>query len=160
MPELHIRQATPDDLTLILDFVKELADYENALDEVKATTDDLHSALFGEQAKSYCVICESNGEPAGFALYFYNFSTWLGKFGLFLEDLYVTPSHRGTGAGKALLKHLAQLAIDNDCGRFEWNVLDWNEPSIKFYESFGAQPQSEWIGYRLSGKALTDFAAS
>ena len=160
MPELHIRQATPDDLTLILGFVKELADYENALDEVKATTDDLHSALFGEQAKSYCVICESNGEPAGFALYFYNFSTWLGKFGLFLEDLYVTPSHRGTGAGKALLKHLAQLAIDNDCGRFEWNVLDWNEPSIKFYESFGAQPQSEWIGYRLSGKALTDFAAS
>jgi len=160
MPELEIRQATTDDLTLILDFVRELADYEKALNEVKATTDDLRAALFSEQAKAYCVICESGGEPAGFALYFYNFSTWLGKFGLFLEDLYVTPSHRGTGAGKALLKHLAQTAIDNDCGRFEWNVLDWNEPSIKFYESFGAQPQSEWIGYRLSGKALTDFAAS
>lgn len=160
MPELHIRQATPDDLALILGFVKELADYEKALDEVKATTEDLHIALFGERANAHCVICESDGEPAGLALYFYNFSTWLGKFGLFLEDLYVTPSHRGTGAGKALLKHLAQLAIDNDCGRFEWNVLDWNEPSIKFYESFGAQPQSEWIGYRLSGKALTDFAAS
>jgi len=160
MPELEIRQATTDDLTLILDFVRELADYEKALHEVQATTDDLRAALFSEQAKAYCVICESGGEPAGFALYFYNFSTWLGKFGLFLEDLYVTPSHRGTGAGKALLKHLAQTAIDNDCGRFEWNVLDWNEPSIKFYESFGAQPQSEWIGYRLSGKALTDFAAS
>jgi len=160
MPELEIRHATPDDLTLILDFGRELADYEKALHEVQATTDDLRAALFGEQAKAYCVICESGGEPAGFALYFYNFSTWLGKFGLFLEDLYVTPSHRGTGAGKALLKHLAQTAIDNDCGRFEWNVLDWNEPSIKFYESFGAQPQSEWIGYRLSGKALTDFAAS
>jgi GNAT superfamily N-acetyltransferase len=159
MPELSIRCATPDDLTLILDFVKELADYEKALHEVKATTQDLRSALFGEHAKAYCVICESDGKPAGFALYFYNFSTWLGKFGLFLEDLYVTPSHRGTGAGKALLKHLAKLAVDNDCGRFEWNVLDWNEPSIKFYESFGAKPQSEWIGYRLSGQALADFAA-
>ena len=102
----------------------------------------------------HLVICENDGEPIGFAVYFFNFSTWLGKLGLFLEDLYVTPECRGIGAGKALLKHLAGIAVAKDCGRFEWNVLDWNEPSIRFYESLGAEPLSEWIGYRLTGPAL------
>jgi GNAT superfamily N-acetyltransferase len=108
----------------------------------------------------YSVICDVDGEAAGFALYFYSFSTWLGRHGLFLEDLYVTPELRGAGAGKALLKHLARLAVREGCGRFEWNVLDWNTPAIDFYEAFGARPQSEWVGYRLTGSALTDFAGS
>jgi GNAT superfamily N-acetyltransferase len=104
------------------------------------------------------LICEQGEEAVGFAVYFFNYSTWLGQHGLFLEDLYVSPQHRGSGAGKALLRHLAQLAVANDCGRFEWNVLDWNQSAIDFYESFGARPQSEWIGYRLTGEALTAFA--
>ena len=103
-------------------------------------------------------MCNVDGKPAGFAVYFFNFSTWLGKYGLFLEDQYVSPEYRGCGAGKALLKHLARLAVEKDCGRFEWNVLDWNKPSIEFYESFGALPQDEWVGYRLTGDALTHFA--
>ena len=99
-------------------------------------------------------------QPIGFAVYFYNYSTWLGKNGLYLEDLYVTPESRGIGAGKALLQHMANIAVDQDCGRFEWRVLDWNEPSIKFYQSIGALPQDEWIGYRLDGQALLDFSKS
>lgn len=158
MPATEIRTATEQDCALILQFVRELADYENALHEVIASEEDLRLALFGPDAKAHGLICDVDNTPAGFAIYFFNFSTWLGKYGLFLEDLYVSPDHRGGGAGKALLKHLAQIAVAKDCGRFEWNVLDWNEPAIKFYESFGAQPQSEWIGYRLSGDALQAFA--
>ena len=160
MPEIKIRNASQDDCPLILHFVRELAEYEKALDEVIASRADLETALFGPAPKAFGLICTVDGEVAGFAVYFFNFSTWLGKYGLFLEDLYVSPEYRGSGAGKALLKYLARLAVENNCGRFEWNVLDWNKPAIDFYESFAAQPLSEWIGYRLTGEALSRFAAS
>ncbi|MDO8862741.1 GNAT family N-acetyltransferase [Haliea sp. E1-2-M8] len=159
MSRLAIRKARPEDCALILRFVRDLALYEKALDEVKATEADLHGLLFAEHPRVFALICEIDGEAVGFALYFYNFSSWLGRLGLYLEDLYVDPAQRGNGAGKALLQYLAQQAVAEGCGRFEWNVLDWNEPAIQFYESFGARPQSEWVGYRLSGKALEDFAA-
>ena len=160
MTEIAIREATDHDCALILEFIKGLAEYEKALEEVKTTEQDLRNALFCEHPKAFALICSVDNTPVGFALYFFNYSTWTGKFGLFLEDLYISPEHRGSGAGKALLKHLAQLATAKDCGRFEWNVLDWNEPSIKFYESFGAEAQSEWIGYRLAGAQLKAFAES
>lgn len=159
MSALHIRKAQPRDCALILRFVRDLALYEKALDEVRATEADLHGLLFAAHPRVFALICEVDGEAAGFALYFYNFSSWLGRLGLYLEDLYVDPAQRGKGAGKALLHYLAQQAVAEGCGRFEWNVLDWNEPAIRFYESFGARPQSEWVGYRLTGKALEDFAA-
>lgn len=159
MTTIVIRQGTPPDTPQILQFIRELAQYEHALHEVQADEVMLEQTLFAGDAKAYPLICEIDGEAAGFAIYFFNFSTWLGKYGLFLEDLYISPRYRGGGAGKALLKHLAKLAVDKGCGRFEWNVLDWNEPAIKFYESFSAQAQSEWVGYRLSGDALTQFAA-
>ena len=158
MPAIEIRPAVTGDCALILHFIRELAEYEKALPEVVASEGDLRAALFGDNPGAFALICSVGGKPAGFALYFFNFSTWLGKSGLFLEDLYISPEYRGSGAGKALLKHLAKLAVDKGCGRFEWNVLDWNKPAINFYESFGAQPQSEWIGYRLTGDALRDFA--
>jgi GNAT superfamily N-acetyltransferase len=159
MPALSIRPAAEADCALIMHLIRELAIYEKAEHEVKASEGDLQKALFGDNSRTEAVICELDGEPAGFALYFFNFSTWLGKYGLFLEDLYVSPEHRGSGAGKALLKHLAKTAVERDCGRFEWNVLDWNTPAIGFYESFGAEPQGEWIGYRLDGEALRNFAS-
>ena len=155
---LIIRPALIDDATLILHFVRELAIFEKAEHEVLATEDQLSDTIFGSNSRVDSLICEYEGEPVGFAVYFLNYSTWLGKYGLFLEDLYVTPEKRGIGAGKALLQHLARIAVDKDCGRFEWNVLDWNEPSIRFYESLGAEPLSEWIGYRLTGQALLDLA--
>ena len=159
MSTLTIRQARPDDCPRILQFIRDLALYERALDEVQATVPQLEALLFGENPRVYGVICEEDGEALGFALYFFNFSSWLGRLGLYLEDLYVNPAHRGKGAGKALLRHLAQVAVAEGCGRFEWNVLDWNEPAIRFYKSFGARPQSEWTGYRLTGEALQAFAA-
>jgi GNAT superfamily N-acetyltransferase len=158
MSNIGIREAQKKDCALILQFIKDLAEYEKALAEVKTSELDLSKALFSDHPKAFALICSIDGAPAGFALYFFNYSTWTGKFSLFLEDLYVSPQHRGSGAGKALLKHLANLALENDCGRFEWNVLDWNEPSIKFYESFGAKAQSEWVGYRLAGADLKNFA--
>lgn len=155
---ITVRQAVPDDIEAILDFIRGLARYEKAEDEVVATTADLHAALFGPAAKTRCLLAERSGEegaePVGFALFFYNFSTWTGKYGIYLEDLFVDAGHRGTGAGFALMERLAQIAIEEDCARFEWSVLDWNTPSIQFYDSLGAEPQSEWIGYRLSGDAL------
>ena len=160
MNDISIRPATPADVALIIRFIRELAEYEKAPEEAIATEAQLEQALFCDSPRVYSVICDVDGEAAGFALYFYSFSTWLGRHGLFLEDLYVTPDFRGGGAGKALLKHLAQLAVREGCGRFEWNVLDWNQPAIDFYEAFGARPQSEWVGYRLTGSALTEFAAS
>ena len=160
MANILIRPAIEADVSLILHFVRELAIYENALDEVKATEEDIRETLFGEGSRVDALICEHEGEPIGFAVYFFNYSTWLGKLGLFLEDLYVSPEKRGIGAGKALLVELAKIAVVRDCGRFEWNVLDWNTPSIKFYESLGAKAQSEWIGYRLTGQALIDLANS
>ena len=158
MTAINIRQGTVDDVPQIFQFIRELAIYEKALEEV--TTDEamLREALFGHRPMAHSLMCELDGRAVGFAIYFYNFSTWLGKYGIFLEDLYVSPEFRGHGAGKALLQFLARKAVAEGCGRFEWNVLDWNEPSIKFYEACGAIPMSEWVGYRLHGKALEAFA--
>lgn len=158
MVDLQIRCAVPGDAGLILHFIRELASYERALEEVTTDEAALGDALFGSKPKAHALICELDGEAVGFAVYFYNFSTWLGKYGIFLEDLYVSPEHRGHGAGRALLQYLARQAVEEDCGRFEWNVLDWNEPAVRFYEAVGAQPMSEWVGYRLSGDALAAFA--
>lgn len=156
---LAIRPATPDDAELILRFITELAIYEKAEHEVKTDAAGIRDSLFAEGSTAHSLICENDGQPIGYAVYFFNYSTWLGKHGLYLEDLYVSPEARGLGAGKALLRHLAQLAVARGCGRFEWSVLDWNTPAIDFYESFGARPQSEWTTYRLAGQALLDFAA-
>lgn len=158
MSELVIRAAEPADAERILGFITELAVYEQAEPEVKATVDDIHARLFHTQATVHALIAEQAGESVGFAIYFLNFSTWLGRHGIFLEDLYITPAARGRGHGKAVLRHLARHAVANGYGRFEWNVLDWNAPAIAFYQSIGAQPQSEWIGYRLTGGALQAFA--
>ena len=160
MSIIEIRQATAEDAALILSFVTELAIYEEAENEVIANESDIRHSLFASESTTKAVICNINNEPVGFAVYFFNYSTWLGKHGLYLEDLYVSPEHRGTGAGKALLKHLAKIALSKNCGRFEWSVLDWNEPAIGFYHSIGAKPQDEWVGYRLTGQALEDLANS
>lgn len=159
MANIDIRPATSEDSGLILYFVRQLAIYEKAEHEVVATEEDIRTALFCDSAGAEAVICNVDGEVAGFALYFFNFSTWQGKYGLYLEDLYVDPQYRGAGAGKALLKHCGRVALARGCGRFEWNVLDWNQPAIDFYESFGARPQHEWVGYRLEGEALRAFGA-
>ena len=156
---INIRPATPDDAELILRFITDLAIYEKAEHEVKTDAAGIRDSLFAEGSTAHGLICENDGQPIGYAVYFFNYSTWLGKHGLYLEDLYVSPEARGLGAGKALLRHLAQLAVARDCGRFEWSVLDWNTPAIDFYESFGARPQSEWTTYRLTRQALLDFAA-
>ncbi|MGB3596771.1 MAG: GNAT family N-acetyltransferase [Pseudomonas neustonica] len=160
MPSVDIREATIDDSALILRFVTELAIYEKAEHEVIATEADIKKSLFAQDSTTHAVICSSNNQPIGYAVYFFNYSTWLGKSGLYLEDLYVSPEYRGVGAGKALLKHLAKIAVAKQCGRFEWSVLDWNEPAINFYQSIGAKPQDEWVGYRLAGPALEHFANS
>ena len=123
-------------------------------------TFQLPNSLFVNDSTTRAVICNINNEPVGFAVYFFNYSTWLGKHGLYLEDLYVSPQYRGAGAGKALLKHLAKIALARDCGRFEWSVLDWNEPAIQFYQAIGAKAQDEWVAYRLTGKALEELASS
>ena len=156
---ISIAPATPEDVPQIWQFVIELAIYEREPEAVIATKEDFHRVLFCESPRAYAVMCRDGDIPIGFALYFYNFSTWLGRHGLYLEDLYVTPEHRGKGAGKALLQHLAGIAVAEGCGRFEWSVLDWNQPAIDFYESMGAKPQSEWVGYRLTGEALQALAS-
>lgn len=158
MSNIEIRKATVEDSSLILRFVTDLAIYEKAEHEVKATELEIQESLFGSDSKTNAVICNINNEPVGFAVYFFNYSTWLAKHGLYLEDLYVSPEFRGSGAGKALLKHLAKIALSKNCGRFEWSVLDWNEPAIQFYQSIGAKPQTEWVSYRLTGKSLEEFA--
>lgn len=155
---LTIRPAVRDDAALISRFITELAIYERAEHEVKTDVAGIESSLFAEGATAAALICERNGQPIGYAVYFFNYSTWLGRNGLYLEDLYVTPEARGTGAGKALLRHLARMAVSRGCGRFEWSVLDWNEPAIRFYESLGARPQDEWTTYRLTGTALQALA--
>lgn len=158
MSELHIREAEPADAERILGFITELAIYEKAEHEVVATVEDIRERLFGEGATVHALMAEVDGQPIGFAVYFLNFSTWLGRHGIFLEDLYITPAARGRGHATRLLRHLACMAAERGYGRFEWNVLDWNTPAIAFYESLGARPQSEWIGYRLEGEALAAFA--
>lgn len=160
MSHINIRAATPDDAGLILYFIRELAIYERAEHEVVTDEAGIKESIFGPQSTVSALICLLDDKPVGFAVYFFNYSTWLGKRGLFLEDLYVSPDFRGLGAGKALLHYLAREAVAKGCGRFEWNVLDWNTPAIEFYESLGARPQSEWTGYRLTGDALTHFANS
>lgn len=159
MSDFVIRTARPSDVGLILRFVQELADYERAADEVEASEADVHASLFADKARVHALICERDDQPVGFAVYFFNYSTWLGRHGLYLEDLYVTPAQRGTGAGKALLRHLASIAVARGCGRMEWSVLDWNQPAIDFYESLGARPQDEWTVYRLTGERLRALAA-
>ena len=156
---IEIRQATLADAQLIFDFIVELAVYENARHEVVTSVAEIAENLFGSGAKARALICSVDGKPAGYAVYFYNFSTWLGRNGIWLEDVYVSPSYRGSGAGKALLRHVAAIAVNENCGRFEWSVLDWNTPAIEFYEALGAKPLDEWIIYRLTGDALRKLAS-
>jgi GNAT superfamily N-acetyltransferase len=153
-----IRPATPDDGATILGFITELAIYEKAGHEVEATEETIRVSIFGEGSVTEAAILEHDGCPAGFAVWFYSYSTWQAKNGLYLEDLYVSPDYRGSGAGKMLLKHLAGIAVEKGCGRFEWSVLDWNEPAIRVYDAVGAEPQNEWIRYRLAGDKLRTFA--
>jgi GNAT superfamily N-acetyltransferase len=151
---LIIRPATPTDTSTIHAFIRALADYENLLHEVQASEADLARDLFGPEPKVFCEIAEWDGKPVGFALWFYTYSTFQGRHGIWLEDLYVDPALRGKGIGKALLQHLAQRCVTEGLGRFEWWVLDWNEPSIAFYKSQGGVMQDEWTKVRVEGEAL------
>jgi len=157
---LRIERATERDVPLILRLIKALAEYERMSDEVIATEDGLRRTLFGPRPAAEVVVGYAGDEPAGFALFFHNYSTFLGKPGLYLEDLFVVPTFRGRGYGKALLVHLAKLAVERDCGRFEWSVLDWNEPAIGFYKKLGATPMDAWKIMRVTGDALHKLAAS
>jgi GNAT superfamily N-acetyltransferase len=157
-----IREATQADIPAVHALVRELADYEKLLHEVKATEAQLHTALFGPNPAAFALIAEddTSGEAVGFAVYFLNFSTWEGVHGIYLEDLFVRPEARGGGHGKALLKHLAGICTARGYARLQWAVLDWNEPGIGFYDSLGAVPEREWIGYRLTGEPLTRLAGA
>ncbi len=155
---IAVRPATLADASLILDLIIELAVYEKAPEQVVTSLADVERTLFSNDAKAHALVCELDGRPVGYAVYFYNYSTWLGRHGIYLEDVYVTPAARGQGCGKALLKHIAQIAVRENCGRFEWSVLDWNTPAIEFYEALGARPQSEWIIYRMTGDSLRQLA--
>lgn len=160
MSNINIRKATIEDSALILRFVTELAIYEKAEHQVTATLTDIQGSLFAANSSTQALICTIDNTPVGYAIYFFNYSTRLGKHGLYLEDLYVSADYRGLGAGEVILKHLAQIALAKRCVRFEWRVLNWNEPAIKFYQSIGAQPQVEWVSYRLTDASLADFANS
>jgi GNAT superfamily N-acetyltransferase len=154
----RIEPARERDVALILRLIKGLADYEKLAHEVRATEDGLRATLFGPHPAAEVVIAYAADEPVGFALFFHNYSTFLGKRGLYLEDLFVVPEWRGRGAGRALLAHLAKIAAERDCGRFEWSVLDWNEPAITFYKSLGAKPMDEWTIFRVTGDTLSTLA--
>jgi GNAT superfamily N-acetyltransferase len=155
---MKIRSATEADLGTIEELIRALASYERMSDEVVMDASLLMKSLFGDRPYAEVLIAEVDGEPAGFALFFHNFSTFVGRPGIYLEDLFVKPEHRGTGLGKALLKRLAEIAVERDCGRMEWAVLDWNEPAIGFYKKLGARPNDEWTVFRLAGEALHDLA--
>jgi diamine N-acetyltransferase len=157
---LTIRSARPDDGALVLALVRELADYEKLTTAVDATEEQVTAALFSAEPRLFCDIAEWDGGPAGFAVWFLNFSTFRGRPGIYLEDIFVRPTYRRRGIGKALLKRLAQRCLDEGHARFEWAVLDWNRPAIEFYRSLGAEIMSEWRICRLSGQALQDFAAT
>lgn len=160
MGAFSIRSATAEDVATVLRLIRALADYEKLAHEVVATEDSLREALFGTKPDAECVIAREGERPVGFALFFHNFSTFRGRRGLYLEDLFVEPDCRGKGYGRALLAHLAGLAIARGCARFEWSVLDWNAPAIGFYRSLGANVMDEWRICRLSGDALQQLAAS
>lgn len=157
MSHTEFRIATPQDTTLILGFIKGLAEYEKMSDQVVADEALLHEWIF-EKKKAEVIFALEDGVEVGFALFFHNFSTFLGRAGLYLEDLFVKPAYRGRGHGKALIRELARIAVERGCGRLEWCCLDWNQPSIDFYLSLGALPMDEWTTYRLSGEGLTSFA--
>lgn len=153
-----IRRATPDDAEAIYNMIYELAVYEKAPEEVVTTPNEIRESLFSASSNTEALICEIANKTVGYAVFFTSYSTWLGRSGIYMEDLYVSPESRGYGAGKALLKTIAKYAVERGCGRLEWSVLDWNQPAIDFYLSIGAAAQSEWVRYRLSGDALIDFA--
>ena len=155
-----IREARPNDVPTILQLIHDLAVYEKEPDAVKNTVPQLSAALFGDNPSIFAHVAESQGEIQGFALWFLNYSTWEGVNGIYLEDLYVRPEARGGGHGKALLRHLARIAAERGYARVEWSVLDWNEPSIRFYEGLGAKPQAGWSTFRLTGAALSGFAGT
>ena len=155
---LSIRPATAKDAGLIVQFVRDLAKYERDPKAAVATEQDFIRDGFGVDPKFKVVFAQWDGEPAGFALFFYNYSTWQGRPGLYLEDLFVKPEFRGKGIGKALLLHLAKIAVDNNCGRYQWQVLDWNTPALDFYKSLGAETMKEWLTMRVEGDALQRLA--
>ena len=156
MSNTEFRFATESDVALILDFIKALAEYEKMSDDVVATEELLCEWIFKKE-KAEVIFAMENGVEVGFALFFHNFSTFLGRAGIYLEDLFVRPGYRGRGHGKALIRELARITVERGCGRLEWCCLDWNKPSIDFYLSLGAEPMNEWTTYRLSGRALEDF---
>lgn len=156
--KLSIKKAEAADTALILSFIKQLAEYERMLNEVEATEELLKETLFGDRPSAEVLIAYYEDQPAGIAIYFYNFSTFVGRPGLYLEDLFVKPELRGLGIGKQLLIYLAKIAREKKCGRFEWSVLDWNEPAINFYKSLGAVAMNEWTVFRLDGKGLDKLA--
>jgi GNAT superfamily N-acetyltransferase len=156
---LSIRSATPADISLIGQFIRDLAEYEKLAHEVRFDEAVMAQKLFGPRPFAEVLIGEIDGTPQGFALFFHNFSTFEGRPGIYLEDLFVRPDARGSGLGKALLAKLAALAVERDCARLEWSVLDWNTPAIDFYKALGARPMDEWTVYRVDGDALTGLAA-
>ncbi|SCX52322.1 Acetyltransferase (GNAT) family protein [Klenkia marina] len=156
---MSVRPVRPEDVDVVLGLVRELADYEKCLDEARMTREQLHGALFGDAPALFGhVACDDDGSVVGFALWFLNFSTWRGTHGVYLEDLYVSPAHRGTGLGRELLRTLAAVCVERGYARLEWSVLDWNTPSIEFYRAAGARPQDGWSVFRLTDGALTQFA--
>ncbi|MBE6760202.1 MAG: GNAT family N-acetyltransferase [Ruminococcaceae bacterium] len=154
---LSFRRAEEKDTAVILQFIKDLAEYEKMSGDVVATEELLREWIF-EKQKAEVIFAVADGEEVGFALFFHNFSTFLGRAGIYLEDLFVKPEHRGKGCGKGLLRELARIAVERGCGRLEWSCLDWNKPSIDFYLSLGAQPMDEWTVYRMAGETLINFA--
>ena len=158
MSQASYRFATPDDVPVIIDLIKQLAEYEKAADQVVATEDLLHESLFAQRAAEVLLV-EVDGRAVGFAVFFTSYSTWLARAGIFLEDLFVLPDERGKGYGKGLLVRLAQIAVERGCGRLEWNCLDWNQPSIDFYLSLGAEKMECWTTYRLEGDTLETLAS-
>jgi GNAT superfamily N-acetyltransferase len=158
MKTFRIRPATPADVPIILELIRDLATYERAPSEVSATEEKLLQVLFGEKPVAEVLLASEDEAPVGFAVFFYNFSTWLGRPGLYLEDLFIRPEHRGKGYGRALLVDLAKIARDRGCGRMEWAVLDWNEPAIEFYKKLGACPLDDWKIFRLTGEGIARLA--
>lgn len=157
---IKTRPAKPSDVATIHGFIRDLAEYEKLLHEVTATEADTEAALFSAQPRAYCDLVEVDGRPEGFALWFYNYSTFEGRGGIYLEDLFVRPQVRGVGAGKALLRALARRCVDEGLARLEWSVLDWNQPAIVFYDGLGASSKAEWITRQLTGEALRDLASA